>query len=75
MDSSGPGHANLTYYEAGAAAQDLLLEAKALGLDAGTAAGMDMAGPGPGLKLPAGTQMPDPAAGGPGEERILAPIR
>lgn len=55
IDSTARG-INLTYYEAGAAAQDVLLEAKALGMDAGTAAGIDMAGLAQLLKLPAGTQ-------------------
>ena len=45
-----------TYYEAGAADQCLLLEAVALGLDAGTAGGLDMDALGQALKLPAGTQ-------------------
>jgi SagB-type dehydrogenase family enzyme len=48
---------SLTYYEGGAAAQDLLLQAVALGLDAGTAAGLDMVAVAAALKLPAGTQI------------------
>jgi SagB-type dehydrogenase family enzyme len=47
----------LTYYEGGAAAQCLLLQATALGLDAGTAAGLDMPALGKALKLPADTQV------------------
>jgi len=47
---------SLTYYEAGAAAQCLLLQAVALGLDAGTAAGIDMEAVAQALKFPAGTQ-------------------
>jgi SagB-type dehydrogenase family enzyme len=55
IDPSGK-NSSLTFYEGGAAAQDLLLQAVALGLDAGTAAGIDMAALGQTLKLPAGTQ-------------------
>jgi SagB-type dehydrogenase family enzyme len=47
---------NLTYYEAGAAAQGLLLQAAALGLGAGTAAGVDLEAVTRALKLPKGTQ-------------------
>lgn len=47
---------NLTYYEAGAAAQGLLLQAAALGLGAGTAAGVDLEAVSRALKLPKGTQ-------------------
>jgi SagB-type dehydrogenase family enzyme len=47
----------LTYYEAGAAAQSLLLQAAALGLDAGTAAGIDLPAVAQALKLPAGLQV------------------
>jgi SagB-type dehydrogenase family enzyme len=47
---------NLTYYEGGAAAQGLLLEASALGLGAGTAAGVDLAAVTDNLRLPKGTQ-------------------
>jgi SagB-type dehydrogenase family enzyme len=43
---------NLTYYEAGAAAQGLLLQAAGLGLGAGTAAGIDLEGLAQVLKLP-----------------------
>jgi SagB-type dehydrogenase family enzyme len=46
----------LTFYEGGAAAQDLLLQASALGLGAGTAAGVDLEGVARTLKLPAGVQ-------------------
>jgi SagB-type dehydrogenase family enzyme len=56
IDSGARGTA-LTYYEGGAAAQDLLLQAVALGLDGGTAAGLDMVAVGQALKLPAGTQI------------------
>ncbi len=45
--------ASLTFYEGGAAAQCLLLQAVALGLDAGTAAGLDMDALSQALKLPA----------------------
>ena len=48
---------NLTYYEGGAAAQGLLLQASALGLGAGTAAGVDMDAVARTLKLPKGTQV------------------
>jgi SagB-type dehydrogenase family enzyme len=48
---------SLTYYEGGAAAQCLLLQAVALGLDAGTAAGLNMDALALALKLPAGTQI------------------
>jgi SagB-type dehydrogenase family enzyme len=47
---------NLTYYEGGAAAQGLLLQAAALGLGAGTAAGVDLEAVTRALKLPKGTQ-------------------
>ncbi|HEX7553875.1 MAG TPA: nitroreductase family protein [Geothrix sp.] len=47
---------NLTYYEGGAAAQGLLLQAAALGLGAGTAAGVDLEAVSRALKLPKGTQ-------------------
>jgi SagB-type dehydrogenase family enzyme len=47
----------LTYYEGGAAAQDLLLQAVALGLDAGTAAGLNMEALGLALNLPKDTQV------------------
>jgi SagB-type dehydrogenase family enzyme len=53
---STPRGSSLTFYEAGAAAQDVLLQSVALGLDAGTAAGIDMAALGQALKLPAGIQ-------------------
>jgi len=46
-----------TYYEGGAAAQDLLLQAVALGLEAGTAAGLDMEALGLALDLPKDTQI------------------
>lgn len=52
----GPQGLALTWYEAGAAAQGLLLQAAALNLGAGTAVGVDMAMVGKALKLPAGTQ-------------------
>jgi SagB-type dehydrogenase family enzyme len=48
---------NLTYYEGGAAAQDLLLQASALGLGAGTAAGVDLEAVARTLNLPKGTQV------------------
>ena len=48
---------SLTFYEGGAAAQCLLLQAVALGLQAGTASGLDMEAVGQALKLPAGTQI------------------
>ncbi len=58
MDPSGKGQAiSWTYYEGGAAAQCLLLQAAALGLGAGTAGGVDMAALGQALKLPAGVQV------------------
>ena len=56
IDASGK-NSSLTFYEGGAAAQCLLLEAVALGLEAGTAAGLDMEALGQALKLPAGTQI------------------
>jgi SagB-type dehydrogenase family enzyme len=56
IDPSGK-NTSLTFYEGGAAAQCLLLQAVALGLDAGTAAGLDMEAVGQALKLPAGTQI------------------
>jgi SagB-type dehydrogenase family enzyme len=46
-----------TFYEGGAAAQDLLLQATALGLGAGTAAGVDLAAVAQALKLPAGNRV------------------
>ncbi|MDR3672710.1 MAG: SagB/ThcOx family dehydrogenase [Holophaga sp.] len=55
IDPTGK-NTSLTFYEAGAAAQDLLLQAVALGLEAGTAAGIDMTAVAQALKLPAGTQ-------------------
>jgi SagB-type dehydrogenase family enzyme len=48
---------NLTYYEGGSAAQGLLLQASALGLGAGTAAGVDLEAVARTLKLPKGTQI------------------
>jgi SagB-type dehydrogenase family enzyme len=48
---------NLTYYEGGAAAQGLLLQASALGLGAGTAVGVDLGAVDRTLKLPKGTQI------------------
>ena len=48
---------NLTYYEGGAAAQGLLLQASALGLGAGTAAGVDLEAVARALKLPKGAQV------------------
>jgi len=58
IDPSGKGNAlPFTYYEGGAAAQCLLLQAAALGLDAGTAAGLDMAALARALKLPADNQI------------------
>jgi SagB-type dehydrogenase family enzyme len=57
IDPTGKGNAvPFTYYEGGAAAQCLLLQAAALGLGAGTAGGVDMEAVGQALKLPAGTQ-------------------
>ncbi|WP_306600085.1 SagB/ThcOx family dehydrogenase [Geothrix sp. 21YS21S-2] len=57
LEKSGTGPAlAFTYYEAGSAAQALLLQATALGLGAGTAAGVDLAAVGAELKLPAGIQ-------------------
>jgi SagB-type dehydrogenase family enzyme len=53
----GPVALNLTYYEGGAAAQDLLLQASALGLGAGTAAGVDLEAVARTMKLPKGTQV------------------
>jgi SagB-type dehydrogenase family enzyme len=47
----------LTYYEGGAAAQCLLLQASALGLAAGTAAGVDLEAVAKAAKLPGGTQV------------------
>ena len=47
---------NLTYYEGGAAAQGLLLQAAALGLGAGTAAGVDLGAVTRAMKFPKGTQ-------------------
>ena len=46
---------SLTYYEGGAAAQDLLLQASALGLGAGTAVGIDLAAVAQAIKLPVGS--------------------
>jgi SagB-type dehydrogenase family enzyme len=58
MDPTGKGDGlTLTYYEGGAAAQDLLLQAVALGLDAGTAAGLDMAALGQALNLASDTRI------------------
>ncbi|MDR3685137.1 MAG: SagB/ThcOx family dehydrogenase [Geothrix sp.] len=48
---------HLTYYEGGAAAQGLLLQASALGLGAGTAAGVDLEAVARTLKLPKGTRV------------------
>ena len=45
-----------TFYEGGAAAQNLLLQAAALGLGAGTAAGIDLLAVAQAIKLPAGSQ-------------------
>lgn len=57
IDGSGKDQAlAFTYYEAGAAAQALLLQAAAQGLGAGTAAGVDLEAVGKALKLPGGTQ-------------------
>jgi len=57
IEKSGTGPAlAFTYYEAGSAAQGLLLQAAALGLGAGTAAGVDLVAVGAELKLPAGVQ-------------------
>jgi SagB-type dehydrogenase family enzyme len=57
IEASGKGPAlSMTYYEAGSAAQGLLLQAAALGLGAGTAAGVDMEAVAAGLKLPKGIQ-------------------
>ncbi len=53
----GASALNLTYYEGGAAAQGLLLQASALGLGAGTAAGVDLEAVARTLKLPKGTQV------------------
>ena len=47
---------NLTYYEGGAAAQGLLLQATALSLGSGTAAGVDLGAVTRALQLPKGTQ-------------------
>jgi SagB-type dehydrogenase family enzyme len=52
----GASALNLTYYEGGAAAQGLLLQVAALGLGAGTAAGVDLEAVTRALKLPKGTQ-------------------
>jgi len=58
MDPAGsPTAVALTYYEGGAAAQDLLLQAVALGLDAGTASGLDLEALALALKLPAGIRI------------------
>jgi SagB-type dehydrogenase family enzyme len=48
---------NLTYYEGGAAAQGLLLQASALGLGAGTAVGVDLDAVARTLNLPKGIQI------------------
>jgi SagB-type dehydrogenase family enzyme len=48
---------SLTYYEGGAAAQCLLLQASAMGLEAGTAAGLDMDALAKALQLPADEQI------------------
>ena len=53
----GASALNLTYYEGGAAAQGLLLQASALGLGAGTAVGVDLEAVARTLKLPKGTQV------------------
>jgi SagB-type dehydrogenase family enzyme len=53
----GASALNLTYYEGGAAAQDLLLQTAALGLGAGTAAGVDLEAVGRTLKLSKGIQI------------------
>ena len=53
----GTSALNLTYYEGGAAAQGLLLQASALGLGGGTAVGVDLEAVGRTLKLPRGTQI------------------
>ena len=53
----GASALNLTYYEGGAAAQGLLLQASALGLGAGTAAGVDLEAVARALKLPKGAQV------------------
>ena len=45
----------LAFYEGGAAAQDLLLQASALGLGAGTAVGIDLAAVAQAIKLPVGS--------------------
>ena len=52
----GASALNLTYYEGGAAAQGLLLQASALGLGAGTAVGVDLEAVARTLKLLKGTQ-------------------
>lgn len=54
---TGAQASELTYYEAGAAAQDLLLQAAALDLGAGTAVGVDLEAVGKGMKLPAGQKV------------------
>lgn len=46
-----------TWYEGGAAAQSLLLQASALGLGAGTAAGVDLVAVGRSLDLAPGVQV------------------
>ena len=51
--AASPAAVALTFYEGGAAAQDLLLQAVALGLEAGTASGLDMDALAQSLKLPA----------------------
>jgi SagB-type dehydrogenase family enzyme len=57
IDGSGKGQAAaFTYFEAGGAAQALLLQAAALGMGAGTAAGVDLEAVGKALKLSGGTQ-------------------
>ena len=48
---------SLTFYEGGAAAQCLLLQAVALGLSAGTASGLDLEALAQTLKLPSGTRI------------------
>jgi SagB-type dehydrogenase family enzyme len=53
----GASALNLTYYEGGAAAQGLLLQATALGLGAGTAVGVDLEALARTLKLPKGMQI------------------
>lgn len=56
LGAAGPGAVNYTFYEAGAAAQDLLLQAAALGLGAGTASGVNLEAVARALKLGEGVQ-------------------